>query len=538
MKKIIYMMLAVSVIAGSTSCVGSLDQYPHSTSTANDVYTSAEGYQQVLSGIYAAFIQRISSVSSEARSQNYLRTLTMFQDCSTDSCDPIWLFGETLTDVNGLSWTASNMWCSAMYYHIYNIVAMCNDFISSANNEDLLSRLSESDRARVEEFKSEARFLRAYAYSHAIDFYNKMPFVTEADGVGSYIPQTYDRSQMFGFLVQELSEIAETLDTDNYGHATRGAAYALLARIYLNGETWTGTPYYTECISACKKVLEEGYGLEDDYSRLFNGDNHLRAMKGGEIIFTLACDGTYTTTWDATTFLVCGQVLDGFADAVDIYGNDGAKKAWNNLRARPQLADSFEYGDSRNLIIAYDRKSNGDGTYSETDRSKDITAHDDATTGYRIYKWTNTTDSGEPASFCGEGGGADTDFPVLRLAEVYLMIGEAFLRGGEGVTRSEALGYVNEVRTRAFGSNSYNIGDSDFDLDFILDERLREFYLECIRRTDLIRFGRYTSGYNWQWKGNVQDGEDVDSKYRFLAIPEAEYSVNPNTQAINNELGF
>ena len=56
--------------------------------------------------------------------------------------------------------------------------------------------------------------------------------------------------------------------------------------------------------------------------------------------------------------------------------------------------------------------------------------------------------------------------------------------------------------------------------------------------SDLIRFNRYTSGYNWQWKGNVQDGEDVDSKYRFLAIPEAEYSVNPNTQAINNELGF
>ena len=139
MKKIIYIVSALALMAGSSSCVGSLDQYPHSTSTSNDVYTSAEGYQQVLSGIYAAFIQRISSVSSEARSQNYLRTLTMFQDCSTDSCDPIWLSGETLTDVNGLSWTASNPWCSAMYYHIYNIVAMCNDFISSASNEELLS---------------------------------------------------------------------------------------------------------------------------------------------------------------------------------------------------------------------------------------------------------------------------------------------------------------------------------------------------------------------------------------------------------------
>ena len=148
------------------------------------------------------------------------------------------------------------------------------------------------------------------------------------------------------------------------------------------------------------------------------------------------------------------------------------------------------------------------------------------------------TDAGEAASFCGEGGGANTDFPVFRLADVYLMIGEACLRGGEGVTRSEALGYVNDVRKRAFGSDSGNIGDGDFTLDFLCDERLREFYLECIRRTDLIRFGKYTSGYSWQWKANVSEGADVDSRFRFLAIPEAEYSVNPETQAINNELGF
>ena len=537
MKKIIYIVSALVLMAGSTSCIGDLDQYPHSTYTANDVFTSADGYQQVLGGIYAAFIQRISSVSTEARSQNYLRTLIMFQDCSTDSCDPIWLSGETLTDVNGLAWTASNPWCSAMYYHIYNIVAMCNDFIRNASDENLLSRLDEAGRARVEKYRAEARFLRAYAYSHAIDFYNRMPFVTENDGVGAYIPVTYDRKQMLDFLTAELTGIAETLDVTSYGHATRGAAYALLARLCLNAGTWTGEDRYTECISACKEVFKDGYTLESDYRKLFNGDNHLRAMGGSEIIFAFACDGTKTTTWDATTFLVCGQVLDGFADAVNIWGNDGAN-AWNNLRARPQLVDVFEYGDTRNLILDYNRESDGDGTYTETQRSKDITAHDDATTGYRICKWTNVTDDGKAASFCGDGGGANTDFPVFRLADVYLMLAEAVVRGGSGATRAEALGYVNAVRERAFGSAAGNIGDDDLDLDFLCDERLREFYLECIRRTDLIRFDRYTSGYNWQWKANTQDGADVDSRFRFLAIPEAEYSVNPGTQTINNELGF
>ncbi len=532
--------MAAAMLAGTSSCVGSLDQYPHTSTTSNDVYTSVEGYQMTLGGIYAAMIQRISSVSTEARSQNYIRTLMMFQDCSTDACDAIWLAGESLTDVNGLSWNAGDPWCSAMYYHIYNIVAMSNEFIRNASDETRLSRFNEEQRAQIGKYRNEARFLRAYAYTQALDFYNKMPFVTEADGVGTYIPRTYDRTQMFGFVTGELEEIAPLLDKTNYGHANRGAAYALLARLYLNGETWTGTEYYDECISACKKVMEDGYSLEQDYAKLFNGDNHLRS---NEIIFALACDGTNTTTWDATTFITCGEVLANFEDYEDVWGTEGSS-AWNNLRARPELVDIFDAGDSRAMFIDYDRTAAGTGEsgetlYNKTPRSKDITAHDDASTGYRIYKWTNLNDAGEPASFCGEGGGANTDFPVFRLADVYLMFAEAVVRGGSGATRSEALGYINDIRERAFGAaDTGTISDAELDEDFICDERLREMYMECIRRTDLIRFGKYTSTYNWQWKGNVEEGTDVDAKYRFLPIPEAEYSVNPEMQTINNEIGF
>ena len=539
MKKIIYTLMAAALMAGSPSCTGSLDQYPHTSTTSNDVYRTVEGYQGTLGGIYAAMIQRVSSVSTEARSQNYIRTLMMFQDCSTDACDAVWLAGESLTDVNGLSWNAGDPWCSAMYYHIYNIVAMSNELIRNASDSDLLSSFNDSERAQIEKYRNEARFLRAYAYTQAIDFYNKMPFVTEGDGVGSYIPRTYDREQMFGYVTGELEEIAPLLDQTNYGHANRGAAYALLARLYLNGETWTGTPYYDECIAACKKVIEDGYSLESDYGKLFNGDNHLRT---NEIIFALACDGTHTTTWDATTFITCGEVLADFENYEEIWGTQDSG-AWNNLRARPELVDAFEYGDTRARIIDYDKYvsgtgGNGEPVYTETPRSKDIAAHDDATTGYRIFKWTNVTDAGEPASSCGEGGGANTDFPVFRLADVYLMLAEAVVRGGQGATKAEALNYVNQVRGRAFGSDAGNVGEADLTLDFLCAERLREMYMECIRRTDLIRFGKYTSGYSWQWKGNAEDGTDVDSKFRFLPVPEAEYSVNPEMQTINNELGY
>ena len=538
MKKIIYAMAAAVMMTGLSSC--DLDQEPHTSFTSSQVFSTVEGYQSTLNGIYAALIQRVGSVSDETRSQNYLRTLMMFQDCSTDACDAIWLAGESLTDINGLSWTASDPWCSAMYYHIYNIIAMSNDLIRNASDEELLSAFGDSERARIEKYRNEARFLRAYAYSHAIDFYGKMPFVDENSPIGAnIIPEIRDRKQVFSFVTSELEEIAPLLEADNYGHATTGAAYALLARVYLNGEVYTGEKYYDECIAACNNVIGSGYSLAGDYSQLFNADNHKRT---DEIIFALACDATRTSTWDATTFITCGCVLDNFADYANVWGtlNSGA---WNNLRARPDLVQAFDpASDSRYRFIGYDRSdpvtgAGGEVTYTVTDRDVEISGHDDASTGYRICKWTNLTDGGEAASDCSTDG-ANTDFPVLRLADVYLMMAEAIVRGGTGADQSASY-YVNEVRGRAYGDDSGDVQDADVTLDFLCEERLRELYMECIRRTDLIRFGKYTSSdYLWQWKAGVQEGTGVDDKYCYLPIPEAEYSVNPELQKINNAIGF
>lgn len=550
MKRILHTLaLCAVLLGGATSCVGDLDQYPHTDTTSKDVYTSADNYEAVLSGIYAAMIQRISSVSSETRSQNYLRVLWMFQDCSTDALDDVWLAGESLTDINNLSWSAGDPWVSAMYYHIYNIVAMSNELIRNAS-DDRIAGYSEADRQRIVNCRNEARFLRAWAYSHALDFYSRMSFITENDPVGSYEPTIYDRRQMFDYLTGELRSFAYELPATNYGHANRGAAWALLARLYLNGEVYTGQPYWTECIAACREVMKEGYTLESDYMKLFNADNHLRT---NEIIFALACDGTHTTTWDATTFITCGSVLQNFADYEKVYGTQDSG-AWDCLRARPDLVDRFETGDRRALFISYDRQpyadretyaaegyyeKAGDTEYVYRDRAKDIASHDNVETGWRVNKWTNLTDDGQSASSCSDGGGANTDFPVFRLADVYLMLAEAVVRGGEGATRSEALSLVNQVRTRAYGgAQTGNITDADLTLDFLCDERLREFYMECQRRTDLIRFGRYTSGYQWQWKGGVQEGRDVDPKYAYLPVPEAELSANPGLQAANAELGY
>ena len=158
---------------------------------------------------------------------------------------------------------------------------------------------------------------------------------------------------------------------------------------------------------------------------------------------------------------------------------------------------------------------------------------DDQTYGYFGEKFSNLRDNGEPASDTAADG-ASIDFPVFRLADVYLMAAEAVLRGGSGYTKDEVLAFVNELRERAYGDQSGNITSPELTLSFILDERGREMWWECTRRTDLIRYGLFTGGtYVWQWKGGVVDGRATNSRYNVYPIPTAELSANPNLKNEN-----
>ena len=529
------------VMCLATGCLKDLDQYPHTDTTSKDVYTSVENYESVLSGIYTSMIVNLSSIADDDRYQNYTRCLTMFQECSADTMDDVWLSGETMTDVSFQQWNAGDPWVSAMFYHIYNIISLSNEFIRNSS-EDAISGFSEVDKEKIRGWRDEARGLRALAYYHELDFFNVASFVTEDNEVGSYIPETYSRKQLFEYIESELKELGGSLPSRNYGHFTRSAANALLARLYLNAEVYTGTARWNDCIAACNKVIEDGYNtLAPSYSSLFNADNDKRT---DEIIFALACDATHTVAWGAGTYLVCASRFDNYDGILEDFG---VATYWNCLRVRPQLVDLFTDGDSRAMFCNRDRKlydeapedfyeDPDDTKYKYRDREKEISKHDDVTTGWEMTKWTNLTDEGEVASDTRVNG-AETDYPMFRLADVYLMAAEATLRGGTGAQKT-ALEYVNLVRERAFGGASGDIASSDLTLDFILDERARELYSEGVRRTDLIRFGKYTSGYNWNWKGGVLEGKDVDKKYCVLPIPEAELSANPGFKAYNTELGY
>ncbi|MDI6403033.1 RagB/SusD family nutrient uptake outer membrane protein, partial [Balneolaceae bacterium ANBcel3] len=100
--------------------------------------------------------------------------------------------------------------------------------------------------------------------------------------------------------------------------------------------------------------------------------------------------------------------------------------------------------------------------------------------------------------------------------------------GGQGGDIAQAVSLVNQLRERAYGDDSGNITSNDLTLDFILDERARELYWEGHRRTDLIRYGYFTSGdYVWAWKGGVKDGS-ASADYRNLyPIPASDVNANP-----------
>ena len=318
---------------------------------------------------------------------------------------------------------------------------------------------------------------------------------------------------MFSYIESELTAIEEVLPSRSeaeYGRVSQAAAYTLLAKLYLNAKVYTGTERYTDCITYCKKVIAQGYTLEPEYAKLFNADNHKRT---NEIILPLTVDAEHTVSWGATTYIICGEVSNtSDYQKPEAYG---VTQGWGMFRIRGEVPALFETADGRAMFF-----TEGQSQY--------LDVIDDQSNGYFVEKWTNLTDVGEAASNTVDGG-VDTDFPLFRLADVYLMLAESVVRGGQGSDRATALGYVNLLRQRAFGNDSGNIQDGEMTPDFILDERARELYWECTRRTDLIRYDKFTTAnYLWQWKGGVKAGAAVNSKYNVYPIPTTDLTANPN----------
>ncbi|HVH10899.1 MAG TPA: RagB/SusD family nutrient uptake outer membrane protein, partial [Gemmatimonadales bacterium] len=252
-------------------------------------------------------------------------------------------------------------------------------------------------------------------------------------------------------------------------------------------------------------IASGAYSLDTSYHHMFLADNNTSP----EIIFAIPFDGLRTQTWGGTTFLVHASV--GGSMSANNYGIDGG---WWGLRLKAQ-ADSF--------YAAGDRRS---GYLYTTGQTVDVSAIGDFTKGIAAPKFQNVTSTGAPGS---NKTFPDTDFPVFRLGDAYLIYVEANLRGGGG-SAATALTYLNAIRQRAYGNTTANFAALPV-VDTLLAERGRELLWEAHRRTDLVRFGLFTGGtYLWQWKGGSHTGAATDAHLNIYPLPASELIANPNLQ--------
>ncbi|HET7898905.1 MAG TPA: RagB/SusD family nutrient uptake outer membrane protein, partial [Flavisolibacter sp.] len=234
-----------------------------------------------------------------------------------------------------------------------------------------------------------------------------------------------------------------------------------------------------------------------------------------EFIWTINCDGLRTSAYGNTTFLV-------HAPSGDNHDEYGVGSGWSGYRGTKGLADLFP-----DLTGATDQRA----LFSNLNNIQ-INDIGDFKQGLWVKKWRNIRSDGQATSDPTRDF-ADIDFPVFRLAEMYLIYTEAVLRGSTQGTLATALDYMNKIRYRAYGdsygaNNSARLNTGDLNLRLVLDERGRELYWEGHRRTDLVRYNLLTTGtYLWPWKGGVASGTAVDSKYNIFPVPSANLTSNP-----------
>lgn len=707
-----------------SSCFKDLDTIPLDKDefTSEVVYQDPASYKKVLGKLYAGLA--ISGQTGENSGDisgidngfgQYLRGYWYHQELSTDEAVIAWN-DQTIKDFHAQSWGTSDVFISAFYSRIFYQISLCNEFLRESTDEKLNSRGQSNLIAEVKPYRAEARFLRALSYWHALDLFRNVPFVTEADKVGSFFPQQISAADLYSYIETELKAIENELPPagqNEYGRASQAAAWTVLAKLYLNAEVYVGRAAYSDCINYCNKVIGAGFTLEPEFSHLFLADND----KSKEIIFPVASDGRRIRTWGSTTFIIHaavggnmnpadfgiasgsgwggirttsaivnkfpavggGSVLvapnpggvypqlelpgsyQGWSpdDAATVYavasvgsnnfyegygwfntgdefkftqgaswdlnwGDDNADGTLEPAGANVTIAEAGFYriqvdlgsmtyslektswgliGDatpggwdtdtdltydpaSRALVVSVDLtvgeikfRANDDWALNYGDDGADALLEEGGanikipsaghyliklfldkpdytysieipsfdkramfytdgqsleindiglfTDGYAVTKWKNITSTGQAGS---DPTFVDTDFPMFRLADVYLMYAEAVLRGGTGGDLGTALGYVNAIRERAYSGNSGNISSGQLTLDFILDERARELMWECHRRTDLVRYGRFSNSpdYLWPWKGGEKVGIPVNARYDIFPIPSADIGANPN----------
>ncbi|MBO5832689.1 MAG: RagB/SusD family nutrient uptake outer membrane protein [Alistipes sp.] len=507
--KILMMSFAAVATLGLSSCVQDLETTPidPSIDLPQNVLTSEAAYEALLAKCYQGLACSSSDGANGGPDINgvdggfgqYLRAYFNLQCLTTDEAVCCW--NDTgLPDMHNMNWQASNQFIVAMYYRIFYQVSLCNELIRQVT-ENPTGVEFQNKGALI----AEARALRALSYYHAVDMFGNVPFTTENDVVGNFSPNQISRADLFKYIEDECKALIEGNDlaaegTNVYGRCDKGFVKMILAKLYLNAEVYVGQDRYAECAALCENLVGK-YTLAENFADLFAADNDRFAVGTQEIIFAVPHDGINTTSYGGTNFLIFAGT-GGDMNASEA----GISSGWGGLSVTKQVAELYAEGDVRAMFF--------------TDYGTAIADREVFTSGgYKSVKFRNVNHDGSAAQTTGF---VDTDFPLFRVADAHLMLAECAARGK--ADNAKGLASLNAVRQRA-GLEAV----TTFTAQDVLDERSRELLWEGHRRTDLIRFGQFTTdAYLWEYKGSPYDGKAVEDHRNLFPLPPADVNANGN----------
>ena len=491
MKRIHNIVVSLIFSAGLISCTD-LDEKIYSQLPAEGFFVDEESLLKNVGRAYAW-------LSSDSWSNGYLQHMGVWMNdiVTTDECiipyreGGLWWDNGVWVQDHQHTWDYTHDGVWRTYSFVMDGVTRCNQILYQIKESNV-------DFNGKEKLVAEVKMVRAYLYLKGIDWFRNLPLVTDFED--TELPSQVSPQTLFDFIEKEIKDNVGYLEdaptSENYGRVTKAAAYTMLAKLYLNSEVWTGKAMWSEASAACDEVMKFGtLELESDYFANFSVHNE----SSKEIIWSIPLEASITNTFPLHNITL--QTLSKQTFNIKNFCWDGAcalEWLWNSYEANDKRRDSWLEGpqyakDGSPLMVSPGRQLTYTPyvgpIYNQTDPAL-------LDAGVRMCKWEYEDGLNFQAM--------SNDFPIYRLADVYLMKAECLMRMNSGVANDEALSYAKKVRSRA-GASDYD--SKSLTLDELLKERARELCWEGHRRQDQVRFGTFSKP--WDNKTNTDEYRDI-----------------------------
>ncbi|WPO77566.1 RagB/SusD family nutrient uptake outer membrane protein [Flavobacterium sp. KACC 22761] len=449
MKKIYITTFVLSAFFFTGCADDYLDVQQTETISTNDteLYNNDAGASQFVTAIYNKFL------NWDMTSFGWIGLSSITSDDADKGSSP----GDTGTDkdvLDALTYNASNPSAESTFIANYDGINRCNQALA------ILPKLDKADANLRNRLAGEAKFLRAFMYFTLVKCYGGVPIVdhipvpsSESDRVMQLTRKT--AADVYAFIEKDLNDAIAALpekgaySSNERSRASKGAAYALLAKVSLYQKKWQ------QVIENCNKVT--GYSLVSDYASMYKATGKFDS----ESIFEIYAQGA-----------VPAKGIEGYSNTQGARGTGGW--GWGFNTPSQSLVNAYEPGDVRKAATIIFR---GQTLYDGRVVPNTV---ENERYNYKAYS-SAYTDAWE----------TDVDIKYLRYAEVLLMKAEASNELGQ---TSAAIPLLNQVRNRAGLGNTGASSQADVRTA-IWKERRVEMAFEHDRFFDLVRTGQAKAAF-------------------------------------------